>query len=194
MATHPVVFPGKSHGQRSLAGYSSRGHKRVRHDLVIQQQQSHIVVHLWRTGKVIKIQRGEKRKKTKKGRKTYYSHMNLVCPCDSISKLLEENFSSSGRKGGRKGRERKEREIREKRRKRKGKKKETGNLLPDCCHTLWAARQHRVKTVRSEQSFSVPPLSKQMFSWTHETKTDTKGCFSLFFLLRKIHMTGLFIA
>ena len=123
MATHPVVFPGKSHGQRSLAGYSSRGHKRVRHDLVIQQQQSHIVVHLWRTGKVIKIQRGEKRKKTKKGRKTYYSHMNLVCPCDSISKLLEENFSSSGRKGGRKGRERKEREIREKRRKRKGKKK-----------------------------------------------------------------------
>ena len=25
---------GKSHGQRSLVGYSSRGHKRVRHDLV----------------------------------------------------------------------------------------------------------------------------------------------------------------
>ena len=29
MATHPVFLPGKSHGQRSLAGYSARGRKRV---------------------------------------------------------------------------------------------------------------------------------------------------------------------
>ena len=29
----PLFLPGKSHGQRSLAGYSPRGHKRVRHDL-----------------------------------------------------------------------------------------------------------------------------------------------------------------
>ena len=29
-----VFIPGKSHGQRSLADYSPRGHKRVRHDLV----------------------------------------------------------------------------------------------------------------------------------------------------------------
>ena len=30
----PLVFlPGKSHGQRSLASYSPRGHKRVGHDL-----------------------------------------------------------------------------------------------------------------------------------------------------------------
>ena len=28
----PVFLPGKSHGQRSLAGYSPWGHKRVRHD------------------------------------------------------------------------------------------------------------------------------------------------------------------
>ena len=27
MATHPVLLPGKSHGQRSLVGYSSWGHK-----------------------------------------------------------------------------------------------------------------------------------------------------------------------
>ena len=27
MATHPVFLPGKSNGQRSLAGYSLRGHK-----------------------------------------------------------------------------------------------------------------------------------------------------------------------
>ena len=27
-----VFFPGKSHGQRCLAGYSPRGHGRVRHD------------------------------------------------------------------------------------------------------------------------------------------------------------------
>ena len=30
---------GKSHGQRSLAGYSPWGHKRVGHDLVTRQQQ-----------------------------------------------------------------------------------------------------------------------------------------------------------
>ena len=28
----PVFLPGQSHGQRSLAGYSPRGCKRVRHD------------------------------------------------------------------------------------------------------------------------------------------------------------------
>ena len=27
MATHPVFLPGESHGQRSLVGYSSWGHK-----------------------------------------------------------------------------------------------------------------------------------------------------------------------
>ena len=30
----PAFLPGKSHGQRSLEGYSPWGHKRVRHDLV----------------------------------------------------------------------------------------------------------------------------------------------------------------
>ena len=30
----PVLMPGKSHGQRSLVGYSPRGCKRVRHKLV----------------------------------------------------------------------------------------------------------------------------------------------------------------
>ena len=29
----PVFLPGESYGQRSLAGYSLQGHKRVRHDL-----------------------------------------------------------------------------------------------------------------------------------------------------------------
>ena len=29
-----VFFPGEFHGQRSLAGYSTRGHKRVGHNLV----------------------------------------------------------------------------------------------------------------------------------------------------------------
>ena len=33
----PVFLPGKSHGQRGLAGYSSSGCKRVRHDLAIKQ-------------------------------------------------------------------------------------------------------------------------------------------------------------
>ena len=35
----PVFLPGKFHGQRSLAGYSPQGHKRVGHDLVTEEQQ-----------------------------------------------------------------------------------------------------------------------------------------------------------
>ena len=34
----PVFFPGKSHGQRSLVGYSPWGLKRVRHDWATKQQ------------------------------------------------------------------------------------------------------------------------------------------------------------
>ena len=34
----PVFLPGKSHGQRSLVGYSPFGHRRVGHDLAIKQQ------------------------------------------------------------------------------------------------------------------------------------------------------------
>ena len=35
----PVLLPGKSYGQRSLAGYSPRGHKRLGHDLATKQQE-----------------------------------------------------------------------------------------------------------------------------------------------------------
>ena len=34
----PVFLPGKSHGQRSLVGYSPWDSKRVRHNLVTEQQ------------------------------------------------------------------------------------------------------------------------------------------------------------
>ena len=34
-----VFLPGKSHGQRTLEGYSPWGRKRVRHNLVTKQQQ-----------------------------------------------------------------------------------------------------------------------------------------------------------
>ena len=34
----PVFLPGKSHGERSLVGYSPRGHKRVRYNLATKQQ------------------------------------------------------------------------------------------------------------------------------------------------------------
>ena len=37
MATTPVFLPGKSHGQRSLTGYSPWGHKRVGHDLATEK-------------------------------------------------------------------------------------------------------------------------------------------------------------
>ena len=48
----PVFLPGKSHGQRSLAGYSPWGHKRVRHDLAAKQQidlNKHLL-HIIRSG------------------------------------------------------------------------------------------------------------------------------------------------
>ena len=41
----PVCLPGKSHEQRSLAGYSPWGHKRVGHDLASQQQEVVRVSH-----------------------------------------------------------------------------------------------------------------------------------------------------
>ena len=37
-ATHSSVLSWEIHGQRSLAGYSLWGHKRVGHDLVTKQQ------------------------------------------------------------------------------------------------------------------------------------------------------------
>ena len=42
----PVFLPGKSHGQRSLAGYNPWGHKRVGHNLVTKQQQQRTLNHL----------------------------------------------------------------------------------------------------------------------------------------------------
>ena len=41
-----AFLPGKSHGQRSLAGYSPQGHKRVGHDLVIKQQHNNKIFAL----------------------------------------------------------------------------------------------------------------------------------------------------
>ena len=48
----PVFLPQKSHGQRSLVGYSLWGCKRVRHDLVTKQQQNlsiyvYIYIYIW---------------------------------------------------------------------------------------------------------------------------------------------------
>ena len=40
----PVFLPGKRHGQRSLAGYSSQGHKRIRRDLATKQQQQQLCI------------------------------------------------------------------------------------------------------------------------------------------------------
>ena len=39
MASQSNIFAGKSHGQRTLAGYSPWGCKRVGQDLVTKQQQ-----------------------------------------------------------------------------------------------------------------------------------------------------------
>ena len=43
MATHSSILPGKSHGQRRLAGYSPWYHRRVGHSLATKQQQQTIV-------------------------------------------------------------------------------------------------------------------------------------------------------
>ena len=40
----PVFLLGKSHGQRSLAGYSPQSHKRAWHILVTKQQQTHCIL------------------------------------------------------------------------------------------------------------------------------------------------------
>ena len=40
----PGFLPGKSNGQRSLASYSPRGHKRVRYDLATKQQHSNTII------------------------------------------------------------------------------------------------------------------------------------------------------
>ena len=39
IATTPIFLLGKSHGERSLAGYGPRGSKRVGHDLETEQHQ-----------------------------------------------------------------------------------------------------------------------------------------------------------
>ena len=41
MATHSSILAGKSHGQRSLAGYSPQGLKRVRHDYSLATKNKH---------------------------------------------------------------------------------------------------------------------------------------------------------
>ena len=43
-ATHFSILSGKSHGQRSLVGYSPRGRKGFGHNLATKQQQQHIQV------------------------------------------------------------------------------------------------------------------------------------------------------
>ena len=40
---NPVFLPGKSHGQRSLVGYSPQDHKRVRYDLATRKQSNNIL-------------------------------------------------------------------------------------------------------------------------------------------------------
>ena len=43
----PIFLPGKSHGQRSLAGYSPWCCKRIGHDLATKQQQHFKPLNLW---------------------------------------------------------------------------------------------------------------------------------------------------
>ena len=43
----PVILPGKSHGQRSLAGYHPWGRKRVGHNLATKQQLSPLANTHW---------------------------------------------------------------------------------------------------------------------------------------------------
>ena len=49
----PGYLPGKSHGQRSLAGYSPWNHKRVREDLATEQQQQKCSIMLTESSLII---------------------------------------------------------------------------------------------------------------------------------------------
>ena len=54
----PVFLPGKSHGQRSLTGYSPWGCKRASHNLAIKQQQQQYQVWQKQRG-FDEVERGE---------------------------------------------------------------------------------------------------------------------------------------
>ena len=43
----PIFLPGKFHEQRSLAGYSSQGHKRLGYDLVTEHPPTSCLVWTW---------------------------------------------------------------------------------------------------------------------------------------------------
>ena len=43
----PLFLPGKSHGQRSLAGYSPCGHKRVRHNWETKQRLRYMYIYTY---------------------------------------------------------------------------------------------------------------------------------------------------
>ena len=45
MATHSCILAGKSHGQRSLVGYSPRGHERAGQDWLTQEHPGYIIVN-----------------------------------------------------------------------------------------------------------------------------------------------------
>ena len=49
----PVFLPGESHGQRSLAGYSSWGHKRLRHDLATTEQGSKTSLNVYKCFRIL---------------------------------------------------------------------------------------------------------------------------------------------
>ena len=55
MATRSSALAGKSHGQRSLAGYSPRGRRGVGHDLVTKQQHWLMVTQAITRNKIIII-------------------------------------------------------------------------------------------------------------------------------------------
>ena len=46
VTTHSSILAWKSHGQRSLAGYSPWGRKRVGHDLVTKQKQQLVIIQI----------------------------------------------------------------------------------------------------------------------------------------------------
>ena len=64
----PIFVPGKSHGQRSLAGYSPWGHKRARHDSVTNHHHHHssLIVRPWVRTKTVLCHIKKKKKKKKK--------------------------------------------------------------------------------------------------------------------------------
>ena len=91
----PVLMPGKSHGQRSVAGYSRWSHKKIRHDSMTKQQQqqkrgktTEQTIHKWFQGV------GEGRESENKRNFLGFSNCSVSCDGGYLPKYINSSLSN----------------------------------------------------------------------------------------------------